>query len=137
MTELHFTTLFPLSTLAIILAVLVYFGLGFVAAKARVTWNVPAPMPSGHVEYDKRFRVHMNTLEQLALFLPAMFLAAPVLGDAIAGGLGLVWSIGRLVYARAYYADAAKRGPGFGLTFLPTLVLLVSAAYAAVRALIG
>ena len=129
--------LFPLTSLAIIVALLVYFGMGIVVGQARAKWNVPAPMPTGHPEFDKRNRVHINTLEQLALFLPAMFLAAPVLGDAITGGLGLLWSVGRIVYARGYYADPAKRGPGFGMTFLPTLVLMIAAGFGAVRTLLG
>jgi uncharacterized membrane protein YecN with MAPEG domain len=128
-------TAYPLTALAIVIALFVYFGLGIAVGAARAKWNVPAPMPTGHPEFDKRNRVHINTLEQLAMFLPAMFLAAPVLGDTITGALGLVWSVGRLIYARGYYADPGKRGPGFGLTFLPTLIMLIAAGYGAVRAL--
>ena len=126
---------YPLVSLAVIVALFVYFGLGIVVGKARTTWNVPAPMPTGHPDFDKRNRVHINTLEQLVMMVPAIFLAAPVLGDPIAGGLGLLWSVGRLVYARGYYADPAKRGPGFGLTFLPTLVLMIAGGYGAIAAL--
>ncbi len=128
---------FPLTTLAIILALLVYFGLGAVVGQARAKFNVPAPLSGGHPEFDKRYRVHMNTLEQLALFLPLMLLAAPVLGDMVTAGLGLVWSLGRIVYARGYYADPKSRSAGFGLTMLPTLVLLIASLYGAVRTLIG
>jgi glutathione S-transferase len=132
-----FTAAFPHTALAIVIALFVYFGLGIVVGQARAKWNVPAPMPTGHPEFDKRNRVHINTLEQLALFLPAIFLAAPVLGDMLTGALGLVWSIGRIVYARGYYADPGKRGPGFGLTFLPTLIMMIAAAYGAIAALIA
>lgn len=128
---------FPLTTLAIILALLVYFGLGAVVGQARAKFNVPAPLSGGHPEFDKRYRVHMNTLEQLALFLPLMLLAAPVLGDMVTAGLGLVWSLGRIVYARGYYADPKSRSAGFGLTMLPTLILLIASLYGAVRTLIG
>ena len=70
------------------------------------------------------------------MLVPAIFLAAPVLGDAIAGSLGLLWSVGRIVYARGYYVDPAKRGPGFGLTFLPTLILMIAGGYGAIAALL-
>ncbi len=130
-------TAFPLTTLAILVAILLYFVLGALVGGARAKFNVPAPMPTGHPEFDKRNRVHINTLEQLALFLPAIFLAAPVLGDTVTAITGLVWSLGRIIYARGYYADAAKRGPGFGITMLATLVLIVAAGYGAVTALIG
>lgn len=128
---------FPLTTLAVILALLVYLVLGFLVGGARAKFGVPAPQSSGHPEFDKRYRVHMNTLEQLALFLPAAFLAAPVLGDVVTAAIALIWSLGRIIYARAYFADAAKRGPGFGLTFFPTLILIGAAGYGAVVALLA
>ncbi len=128
---------FPLTTLAIVLALLVFFGLAVVVGQARAKYNVPAPASSGHPEFDKRYRVQMNTLEQLAIFLPAIMLAAPVLGDMITAGLGLVWTLGRIIYARGYYRDPAARSRGFGLTMLPTLVLLGAAIWGAVRVLIA
>ncbi len=128
---------YPLTSLAVVLALLVYLVLGFLVGAARGKWNVPAPASSGHPEFDKRYRVHMNTLEQLAMFLPAVFLAAPVLGDLVTAIIALVWSLGRILYARAYFVDPAKRSLGFGLTFFPTLILIGAGAYGAVRALIG
>ena len=130
-------TTYPLTTLAVVLALLVYLVLGILVGQARGKWDVPAPLSSGHPEFDKRYRVHMNTLEQLALFLPAVLLAAPVLGDAITAGIGLVWSLGRILYARAYYGDPAKRSLGFALTAFPSLALIIAAAYGAVMALAG
>ncbi len=129
--------LFPLTTLAIVLALLVYFGLGYVVGQARGKFGVPAPASSGHPEFDKRNRVHMNTLEQLVIFVPAAMLAAATLGDGVTAAFGLLWSIGRIVYARAYYSDPGSRTLGFMMTLLPTLVLVVGAIYGAVRALMG
>ncbi len=128
---------YPLTTLAIVLALIVYFALGIIVGGARARYGVPAPASSGHPEFEKRNRVHMNTLEQLVLFVPAAILAAPVLGDQITAALGLIWSIGRILYARAYYADPAKRSLGFALTALPGLILVIAAAWGAVRILIG
>lgn len=126
---------FPLTTLAILIALLIYFGLGAVVGAARGKFNVPAPQASGHPEFDKRNRVHMNTLEQLVMFVPAAMFAAPVLGDPVTAVIALVWSVGRLLYARSYYIDPAKRGPGFLLTFLSTVILIVAAAWGAIAAL--
>lgn len=128
---------FPLTTLTIIAAIVLYFVFGGLVGAARAKYDVPAPLPSGHPEFDKRNRVHINTLEQLALFLPAIFLAAPVLGDVITAVTGLVWCLGRIIYARGYYTDAAKRGPGFGITMLATLVLIVAAGYGAITTLLA
>ena len=127
---------FPFTTLALIAALIVYFGLGAVVGGARTKYGVPAPQATGHPEFDKRHRVHMNTLEQLALLVPAIIVGAPVLGDLATAGLTAVWSLGRILYARAYYADPAKRGPGFGLTFFPTLILLIAGIWGGVSALI-
>jgi glutathione S-transferase len=128
--------LFPLTTLAVLVAVIVFFVLGANVGKARAKYGVPAPAMSGHPDFDRRNRVQMNTLEQLVIFLPAIYLAVPVLGDAVTAAIGLLWSVGRIVYARAYYADAAKRGPGFAITMLSTLALIIAAAYGAIRLLL-
>ncbi len=127
---------FPFTTLALVFALFVFFGLAANVGRARLKWNVPAPASSGHPEFDKRYRVQMNTMEQLLLFLPATFMAVPVLGDMVTAALALTWSAGRIIYARSYYNDPAKRGPGFGLTLLPTLAMLVAAAVAAAGLLV-
>lgn len=131
----NFPMAFPLTTLAILVALLIYFGLGAVVGAARGKFGVPAPQSSGHPEFDKRNRVHMNTLEQLVIFVPAAMFAAPVIGDPITATIALIWSVGRLLYARSYYVDPAKRSLGFMFTMLPTFILIIAAGYGAVRAL--
>lgn len=128
---------YPLTSLALSLALLVFFGIALNVGRARATWNVPAPASSGHPEFDKRYRVQMNTLEQLVLLIPATFMAVATLGDLVTGVLALTWSLGRILYARSYYADPAKRGPGFGLTLLPSLILIFAAITGAVRTLLS
>jgi len=51
---------------------------------------------SGEPEFDHAFRVHGNTMEQLVLFVPLLWLGATVLGDAIAATIGVVWIVGRV-----------------------------------------
>jgi len=126
---------FPLTTLALVVALFVYFGLAANVGRARAAFGVPAPQSSGHPEFDKRYRVQMNTVEQLVLFVPALIVGTPVLGDMAAAGLAATWSVGRIIFARAYYADPAKRGPGFGLTILPSFVLLLAGAWGAIAGL--
>lgn len=126
---------FPLTTLTILVALLIFFGFSIVVGKARAAYNVPAPQSSGNPEFDKRNRVHLNTLEQLVMFVPAIVFAAPVLGDSIAATIGLIWCVGRLLYARSYYVDPAKRSLGFALTMLPTFILIGAAGWGAIRAL--
>jgi len=128
-------TQFPLTTLATVIAILVYFMFGMAVGKARGQYNVPAPLMAGHIEFEKRSRVQLNTLEQMVIFLPLLWLGLGVLGDLYTAIAGLLWSIGRIVYARAYYADPTKRSAGFALTQLPTIVLLVATIWGAVRGL--
>lgn len=128
---------YPLSTIALALALLTFFGIAINVGRARFTWNVPAPASSGHPEFDKRYRVQMNTLEQLILLVPAVLLSAHVLGDMVTAALTFTWSIGRIIYAGSYYADPAKRGPGFGLTLLPSLIMIIAAIVGAVLGLMG
>lgn len=128
-------SLYPLTTIALVVALFVYFGLSAAVGMARARWNVPAPASSGHPEFDKRYRVQMNTLEQLAMFVPAVIVGAPVLGDAITAALAALWSVGRIVYFRLYIADPAKRGPGFALTLTPSMVLLLAGVWGAISSL--
>jgi glutathione S-transferase len=89
--------------------------------------GVHAPAVSGAPEFERAFRVQMNTLEQSVLFLPLLWLATvyPVVSGYLAPGLGLVWIIGRLLYASGYMADPAKRSSGFLVSGLALLGLLV------------
>ncbi len=124
-----------MTSLAILAALVLFFVLGALVGAARGKYGVAAPACTGNEHFERRYRVHMNTLEQLVLFLPAIVLAAPVLGDEITAALGLFWSVGRIVFARAYYADPAKRSLGFVLTITPWAVLLIAAAWGAIATL--
>ncbi|MCS5698611.1 MAPEG family protein [Cyanobium sp. FGCU-52] len=51
------------------------------------------------------------------------------------GALGFLWVGGRIAYAVGYLQEAKKRGPGFGIAFLASAVLLVMALVGALRTL--
>ena len=59
------------------------------------------------------------------IFLPSLFLFAYYVNEGIAAGLGVVFIVGRALYARGYYADPARRAPGFLLTFGSNVLLLL------------
>jgi glutathione S-transferase len=67
----------------------------------------------------------MNTLEWLAMFLPALWLGAIWHSDGVAAGLGLVWIIGRIIYMLAYVADPKTRSLGFVVQMLATFSLIL------------
>ncbi len=101
---------------------------GLVGA-ARAKAGVDAPAMTGQPDFDRAFRIHMNTIEQLVLFIPVLWLATSVVGDVWAAEIGVVWVVGRVIYAAGYRKDAEKRGPGFIITLLPTAVLTVVALW--------
>lgn len=127
----------PLTALAVAASLLVYFWTSLQVGRARTRFGVAAPAMTGHPEFERRYRVQLNTLETLALYLPLAFLAPGVIGDAWAAAVAAIYPIGRIVYARAYYADPTRRGPGFGLSMLSILALLVVAIFGAVRTLLA
>ncbi len=131
------TFAYPWSGLATIAALLLFVWTGVMVGRARRRFGVQAPATSGDPGFDRVFRVQMNTLEQIVLFLPALWLAATVFSDRWAAAAGAVWVVGRIVYALAYYAEAGKRGPGFLLTVVPTFILLISAAIGILRGLLS
>ncbi|HSG90914.1 MAG TPA: MAPEG family protein [Pseudomonadales bacterium] len=125
-----------LSTIVCMLALLEFIGLGFVVGKARGTYGVEAPATSGHPEFDRRYRVHYNTLEQLVIFVPALFAFAWFVSDLWGALVGLVFVVGRALYAKLYIADPKSRGPGMGLTFLANVTLIFGAIGGAVWSLL-
>ena len=102
--------------------------------QARGRFGVAAPATSGHPVFERYFRVQQNTIEQLVIFLPALFGFAHFVSETWALPIGLVFIVGRALYARGYVLDPAKRGPGFLLTILANAVLLIGSLVGALVA---
>lgn len=109
----------------IALAVIEFFVFGGLVGRARVKYRIEAPAVTGHPVFERYYRVHYNTLEQLVCFIPGMLLFATYVSAPFAAGLGLVFIAGRIVYLRLYVADPTRRGAGFGLSVLPVMILLL------------
>lgn len=118
--------------LVALLALIEFVIISFMTGRARAAYGVKAPALTGHPMFERWYRVQMNTLEQLVVFLPALFLFASYVSPRWGAILGLVFIVGRAVYARAYLADPESRSLGFGLSFVPTLLMLVGALLAVV-----
>jgi glutathione S-transferase len=117
----HFTALITC------LSILFYFFTSVQVARARVAYDVKAPAISGHPDFERVFRVQMNTLEWMPIFLPSLWLFAIYIGDAGAAALGLIWIIGRALYMSGYIRAAGKRGRGFGIQAAACIVLWLGA----------
>jgi uncharacterized MAPEG superfamily protein len=116
-----------LSSAVTVLTVLLGLYTMMLVGRMRGKHAVQAPAVSGAPEFERAFRVQMNTLEQSVLFLPVLWLATlyPVLTGYLAPGLGLIWIIGRVLYASGYMADPKKRSSGFLIAGVALLGLLV------------
>jgi glutathione S-transferase len=91
----------------------------------RSQYNVEAPATVGHPVWERYYRVHQNTIEQLAVFLPALWICATYTRPDVAAGLGLVFVIGRAIYYVGYIADPGKRGTGFLIGYLAVVALVL------------
>jgi glutathione S-transferase len=117
----HFTALVTC------LAILFYFFTSIRVARARAAFGIKAPTISGNCDFERVFRVQMNTLEWMPIFLPSLWLFAIYNSDAIAALVGLVWIVGRVLYMTGYSQAAEKRGPGFFIQSSACGVLLLGA----------
>ena len=117
------------------LAVLQFIVFGFKVGAARGRYGIKAPATTGNEVFERYFRVHMNTLEQLVVFLPGIYLFARYFNPLVAAALGVVYLAGRELYAFTYVKDPANRSVGFGMTFLPMVILVLGGLIGAVRAL--
>ena len=119
------------------LALLQFMVFGFKVAKARGRYGVAAPAVVGNPTFERYFRVQQNTLEQLIVFLPALYLFSRYYSPLVAAALGVIYLIGREIYAMTYVKDPKKREAGYLLTVLPVAVLIFGALFGAVRQLAG
>lgn len=123
--------------LVAIAAVIQYLFFGFMTGRARAKTGIEAPAISGHEDFERMYRVQVNSLEMLVAFLPALFIAGKYWPAWIVAGAGIIYIIGRFVYWRAYIAEPSKRVTGFLLSLLPTFLLVVLALIGAIMSLIS
>jgi uncharacterized MAPEG superfamily protein len=124
----------PLVHIVVGLALAQFLFFCFAVGKARGTYKVAAPATTGNEMFERYFRVQMNTLELLVVFVPSIVLFGQYLGSYLATALGVVYLIGRLIYFTSYVKDPKSRSVGYGLSALPVFVLLGGAIFGAIRA---
>ena len=124
----------PLVHIVLGLALAQFLFFCFAVGKARGTYKVAAPATSGNEMFERYFRVQMNTLELLVIFVPSILLCGQYFGSYLATALGVIYLIGRMIYFTSYVKDPKSRSMGYGLSALPVIVLLVGGIVGAIRA---
>lgn len=126
----------PWIVLVTIAALLLYFYMGLQVGAARQKYGVKAPAISGNPDFERVFRVQMNTLEWLPIFLPSLWICAAYWNSTYVAVIGLVWLVGRVMYMEGYKRAADQRSMGFTVQALAALALIIGSVIGAVMALL-
>jgi glutathione S-transferase len=121
--------------LVVLLSLLEFMVFGFLVGGARARYKIQAPATSGHPIFERTFRVHYNTLELLVVFIPAIWLFGMYLNPRWGAIIGVVFLVGRALYAAGYIRAPEKREMGAMLSFAAVAVLLFGAIFGVVRSL--
>jgi glutathione S-transferase len=128
--------MYLLTALITCLAIAVYFSTSILVSRARTAYGIKAPAITGNSDFERVFRVQMNTLEWMPIFLPSLWLFAIYISDPLAAAVGLVWIAGRILYIVSYSKAANKRGAGFGIQAVAAMALWLGATGAVVWRLV-
>ncbi|EFC40689.1 predicted protein [Naegleria gruberi] len=113
---------YPLVFTASSLNMIYYVITALRVGRARSKYGVFAPAVSGHPEFEKALRIQMNGLEYLPVVITSMWSTALITqNDVLAGGMGLTYLSGRILYGITY---PDKRRAGFLTLFFSMLGLL-------------
>lgn len=118
------------------LALLVYMWCTLRVGMARGKYEIEAPATTGHEIFERHYRVQQNSVEQLAVFLPALWMFGTLISAPIGAAIGCLFVVGRIVYALGYVADPKRRTAGFLMGYLANAVLVVGSLYGAVMRLV-
>ncbi|MGH8142473.1 MAG: MAPEG family protein [Steroidobacteraceae bacterium] len=113
--------------LVTLVAGLVCFGMALTVARAHSKTGILAPAMTGDAYLERCIRAHINTLEWMLIFLPALWLFAVYWSAAWAAIIGAAWVLGRILYFLGYIAAPQKRFPGFFIQLIAVLVLSLGA----------
>jgi glutathione S-transferase len=104
-------------------------------SNARRKYNIAAPATTGNPDFERVFRVQMNTLEWLPMFLVSFWLFNAYWDTRIGAIIGVAWIVGRVMYAQGYTKAADQRSMGFLVQAIAVLLLFGGALVGAIMSL--
>jgi len=113
------------TVLIILIALLQYIVFIGQVGFSRNKYGVSAPKTTGNETWERYFRVQQNTLEQLIIFVPAMIAFTQYVSATWVILPGILFIIGRQVYAFLYIKNPTSRGPGMVLSFFSNIALVL------------
>lgn len=125
-----------LPALVTMIALLEYMFFTFRVGFSRGKYSVDAPAISGNPQWERLFRVQQNTLEQLMVFLPSLWIFALFVSPAVGAGIGVLFLIGRPLYYMQYTKEPKSRALGFLLGFIANVALILGAIGGVINALL-
>jgi glutathione S-transferase len=125
-----------LTSLVTCLALLVYVWNFVAVGQARQKHGIAAPAVTGNPDFERVFRVQQNMVEQLIVFLPALWIFSSTVSPFWGAVIGAVWVAGRVLYSLSYYSAAEKRGAGFMISAIAAAILLIGGLVGTLRFLI-
>lgn len=114
-------------SLITVVSLFIYFVVIINVGRARAQYKIMPPQMTGEPNFERVLRVQQNTVEQIILFLPSLWLFSLFISPLWGAGIGTVWVVGRILFAWGYYQAAEKRILGFGISYLASIILLIGA----------
>jgi uncharacterized membrane protein YecN with MAPEG domain len=125
-----------LSAAVSLLAILIAIGFAILVARTRRATGIQPPAMSGDLRLERALRVQGNTVEGFIVFIPALWLATLYFQGWIPPLIGLIWCLGRIIFAVGYMTSAEKRHVGFTISIFSVLALVILAGVGVVQSLI-
>jgi glutathione S-transferase len=119
---------FPILITVISLAI--YQVLSFLVSGARYKYKVKAPATVGNLEFERRYRSHLNYMENVVIFLPLVWIVnTHFSGNFVYILACLAWVVGRIIFTYLYIkngSDTLKLYLGLGATAAVVVLFIMS-----------